>query len=205
MKLFTGSYMGDRPVVNMDAAVAKAAVDVAHAEGKPVFAHPQNRTGVDAVVAAGVDVLAHTIPNTTDELAQFKFQGTALIPTLSIWMSVSIDPAVTERLVRSGVDQLKAFSANGGLVLFGTDVGFYTFFDPSLEFELMHQALSEMEVLASLTTNPASYFKAARKGRVEQGFDADPVVLEGDPAVNVRNFAKLVATIRAGQVIYEKP
>ena len=209
MKLFTGSYMGDRPVVNMDAAVAKAAVVVAHAQGKPVFAHPQNRKGVDVAVAAGVDVLAHTIPTepgyTTDELAHFKSKGTALIPTLSIWMSVSIDAAATERLVRSGIDQLKAFSANGGLVFFGTDVGFYTFSDPSLEFELMHHALSEMEVLASLTTNPASYFKAERKGRVEQGFDADLVVLDGDPAVNVRNFAKVVATIRAGQVIYEKP
>ena len=44
MKLFTGSFMGDdKPVTNMDAAVARAAVDVAHAQGKPVFAHPQNR------------------------------------------------------------------------------------------------------------------------------------------------------------------
>src|ERR1700687_1497346 len=39
MKLFTGVYMGSKPVVNMDAAIAKAAVDVAHAQGKPVFAH----------------------------------------------------------------------------------------------------------------------------------------------------------------------
>jgi imidazolonepropionase-like amidohydrolase len=209
MKLFTGSYMGNRPVVNMDAAVARAAVDVAHAQGKPVFAHPQNRTGVDVALAAGVDVLAHTIPTepgyTTDELAQFKSQGTALIPTLSIWMSSSIDPAVTEELVRSGGDQLKAFSAIGGLVLFGTDVGFFTFSDPSVELELMNRALSETEILASLTTNPASYFKAGRKGRLEQGFDADLVVLDGDPAANVRNFAKIVSTIRAGQVIYSKP
>jgi imidazolonepropionase-like amidohydrolase len=209
MKLFTGSYMGSRPVVNMDAGVAKAVVDVAHAQGKPVFAHPQNRAGVAVVLAAGVDVLAHTIPTesgyTTDELAQFKSQFTALIPTLSVWKSVSIDPAVTEWLVRSGVDQLKAFSTNGGPVLFGTDVGFYTFSDTSLEFELMHRALSEMEVLATLTTNPASYFKATRKGRVEQGFDADLVVLDSDPAVDVRNFANVVTTIRAGQVIYEKP
>jgi hypothetical protein len=43
MKLFTGAFMGDKPVVNMDAAIVKAAVDVAHAQGKPVFAHPQNK------------------------------------------------------------------------------------------------------------------------------------------------------------------
>src|SRR5215831_6859039 len=63
MKLFTGSYMGNKPVVNMDAAIAKAAVEVAHARGKPVFAHPQNTAGVNAVIAAGVDVLAHTVPS----------------------------------------------------------------------------------------------------------------------------------------------
>ena len=45
----------------MDPAIAKAAVDVAHAQGKPVFAHPQNMAGVETVIAAGVDVMAHTV------------------------------------------------------------------------------------------------------------------------------------------------
>ena len=209
MKLFTGAYMGNKPVANMDAAIAKAAVDVAHAQGKPVFAHPQNRIGVDVVLAAGVDVLAHTVPTepdyTPEQLGQFKSQGTALIPTLSLWTTVTLDPAATARLVQSGINQLKTFSANGGLVLFGTDVGFTKGYDTSLELELMHQALSEREVLASLTTNPALYFKAAKKGRVEKGSDADLVVLDGDPAADVRNLAKVVYTIRAGQVIYQKP
>jgi imidazolonepropionase-like amidohydrolase len=209
MKLFTGAYMGNKPVVNMDPAIAKAAVDVAHAQGKPVFAHPQNRTGVNVVLAAGVDILAHTVPSepgyTPEQLAQFKSQGTALIPTLSLWTTVVLDPAITARLVQSGVDQLKTFSANGGLVLFGTDVGFTKLYDTSLEFELMHRALTEMEVLASLTTNPARYFKAEKKGRVEKGFDADLVVLDGDPAEDVRNLAKVIYTIRAGQIIYQRP
>jgi imidazolonepropionase-like amidohydrolase len=209
VKLFTGTFMGDKPVVNMDPAIAKAAVDVAHAQGKPVFAHPQNGRGVDVVLAAGVDVMAHTASSapsyTPEQLAQFKAQGTALIPTLSLYTTVVIDPAVTVRLVQSGVDQLKTFAANGGPVLFGTDVGFTKLYDTSLEFELMHRALSEMDVLASLTTNPASYFKSARKGRVEAGFDADLVVLDGDPATDVRNLAKVVTTIRAGKIIYQKP
>lgn len=208
MKLFTGAFMGSKPVVNMDAAIAKAVVDVAHAQGRPVFAHPQNRIGVDVVLAVGVDVLAHTVPTepgyAPEQLVQFKSQGTALIPTLSLWTTVA-DPAVTARLVQSGVNQLKTFSANGGLVLFGTDVGFTRMYDTSLELELMHRALSEREVLASLTINPALYFKAAKKGRVENGFDADLVVLDDDPAADVRNLAKVAYTIRAGQIIYQKP
>jgi imidazolonepropionase-like amidohydrolase len=60
-------------------------------------------------------------------------------------------------------------------------------------------------VLASLTTNPASYFKAVKKGRVEEGFEADLVVLDGDPAAEVRSLARILYTIRAGQIIYQKP
>jgi len=206
IKLFTGSFMGDKPVVNMDPAIAKAAVDVAHAQDRPVFAHPQNRTGVDTVIAAGVDVLAHTTPGVQnyapEQLARFKSQGIALIPTLSLFTTVVLDPGATARLVDSTVNQLKAFSENGGVVLFGTDVGFTKVYDTSLEFELMNRAISPSQVLASLTTNPAQYFKAAKKGKVEQGFDADLVVLDGDPLADVRNLAKVAYTIRAGQVIY---
>jgi len=209
MKLFTGVYMGDKPVINMDVAVAKAAVDVAHAQGKPVFAHPQNKTGMETVIAAGVDVLAHIIPGqpgySPEQLAKFKAQDIALIPTLSLFAKTIGGPALAARLVDSGVQQIKAFSGNGGAILFGTDVGFTTIYDTSVEYELMHRALSEKEVLATLTTNPARYFKAAKKGKVEKGFDADLVVLDGDPMADVSNLAKVAYTIRAGQVIYRKP
>jgi imidazolonepropionase-like amidohydrolase len=69
----------------------------------------------------------------------------------------------------------------------------------------MHRAISESEVLASLTTNPAAFFKADKKGRVEKGFDADLVVLDEDPMSDVRNLAKVAYTIRAGKIIYQKP
>ena len=79
MKLFTGAYMGDKPVINMDAAIVKAAVDVAHAQGKPVFAHPQNRIGVDNAIAGGVDILAHTVP--TETQLHGRGTGSFQIPT----------------------------------------------------------------------------------------------------------------------------
>jgi imidazolonepropionase-like amidohydrolase len=208
MKLFTGAYMGDKPVINMDTAIVKAAVDVAHSQGKPVFAHPQNGTGADNAVIGGVDILAHTLPGendyTSEELSRFKSQHTALIPTLTLWTTVVSDPAIVARLEQNGTNQLKSFSTNGGPVLFGTDVGFITIYDTSQEYELMHRALSVNEILASLTTNPAAYFKAAKKGRVEKGFDADLVILDADPAADVRNLAKVACTVRADQIIYQK-
>jgi imidazolonepropionase-like amidohydrolase len=210
IKLFTGAYKGeDKPVVNMEAAIAKAAVDVAYAQGKPVFAHPQNTAGIEAVIAAGVDVMAHTVGRQpgypVEQLARFKQQGTALTPTLSLFAKLPLPPEIVGRLVDNIVGQLKSFSENGNTVLFGTDVGYIQLYDTTLEYELMRRSLSERQVLASLTTNPASYFKAAKKGRVEQGFDADLAVLDGDPIADVRNLAKVAYTIRAGKVIYQKP
>jgi imidazolonepropionase-like amidohydrolase len=196
IKLFTGSYKGeDKPVVNMDVAVAKAAVDVAHALGKPVFAHPQNTAGIEAVIAAGVDVMAHTVGRQPgyppEQLARFKQQGIALTPTLSLFAKLPVPPEIVARLVDNIVGQLKSFSENGGAVLFGTDVGYTQLYDTTLEYELMRRALSERQVLASLTTNPARYFKAAKKGRVEKEFDADLVILDGDPITDVTNLAKV--------------
>jgi imidazolonepropionase-like amidohydrolase len=210
IKLFTGSYKGeDKPVVNMDVAVAKAAVDIAHAQGKPVFAHPQNTAGIEAVIAAGVDVMAHTVARQpgypSEQLARFKQQGIALTPTLSLFAKLPLPPEIVARIVDNIVGQLKSFSESGGTVLFGTDVGYIQLYDTTLEYELMHRALSERQILASLTTNPAQYFKAAKKGRVEKGFDADVVVLDGDPVADVKNLARVAYTIRAGKVIYQKP
>ncbi len=45
IKVFTGSIMGHGKITPMPANVARAAVDVAHASGKPVFAHPSNHAG----------------------------------------------------------------------------------------------------------------------------------------------------------------
>jgi imidazolonepropionase-like amidohydrolase len=113
-------------------------------------------------------------------------------------------PAI-DKMLQGGVDELKQYSSAGGTILFGTDVGFQTEYDPTHEFEYMGRVLSWREILASLTTNPSEFFKATTKGRVEQGRDADLVVLDADPAGDVGNFAKVAYTIRGGKVIYARP
>jgi len=154
-------------------------------------------------------VMAHIVPSepsyTPEQLSRFEQHGTALIPTLAMFSTTIGGPALAARVVQNGLNQVRAFSDNGGVILFGTDVGFTSLYDTSREYELMRRALSERQVLASLTTNPARYFKAARKGLVEAGFDADLVVLDGDPVADVGNLAKVAYTIRAGQIIYQKP
>jgi imidazolonepropionase-like amidohydrolase len=208
IKLFTGAYMGAKPVVNMDTSIVKAAADIAHAQSKPVFAHPQNRAGVDNALAGGVDVLAHTVPSegnfTSSELSEMKHRHTALIPTLTLWTTVVQDPTVGERLVQAGADQVKSYSSQGGIILFGTDVGFMSKYDTTQEFEFMARALGWRDILASLTTAPSAFFKASTKGRVAKGMDADLVILDADPAVDIKSLSKVAYTIRDGKIIYRK-
>ncbi len=207
IKLFTGAFMGDKPVINMPTDIVKAAVEVAHAEAKPVFAHPQNHVGADNALAGGVDILAHTLPIegsfTPEELAQMKAQHTALIPTFTLWTTVTSNQRVIDQIEAATVAQTKAFLSQGGTILFGTDVGFISIYDTTKEFEFMGRAMGWRDILASLTTNPSEYFKAASKGRVEKDMDADLVILDADPADDVRNFAKVAYTIRNGRVIYQ--
>ena len=68
---------------------------------------------------------------------------------------------------------------------------------------MAHAGLTPMQILASLTTAPAARWTAAeRRGRVVPGLDADLVVLDGVPAANVRRFAAVKCTSRAGAEVF---
>jgi len=104
---------------------------------------------------------------------------------------------------RGVLEELRTFRAAGGQVLFGTDVGYMHAYDTAREFELMAKAgMSADDILESLTTAPAARWKDARLGRVAPGYQADLVVLGGDPAEDVKNFANVRCVFRAGKLIY---
>jgi imidazolonepropionase-like amidohydrolase len=100
---------------------------------------------------------------------------------------------------------LRAYSNAGGQILFGTDVGYMTDYDPTDEYVLMSRAgLTPMQILASLTTAPSERFKeSATRGTIAPGRDADLAVLAADPAQDAANFAKVRYTIRHGRIIYQ--
>ena len=58
--------------------------------------------------------------------------------------------------------------------------------------------------LAMLTTAPAARFASGGTGRIGPGMTADVVVLDGDPTLDVRAFAKVRMTMRDGRVIYRR-
>jgi imidazolonepropionase-like amidohydrolase len=186
---------------------------VAHAAGKPVFAPPSNRTGVEHALAGGADVLAHTIPMepafTTDALQQTTRRRVALIPTLALFpdeVRKEGGPADRQRaILERAIHQVRQYFQTGGPILFGTDVGYTQLYDPTAEYEHLQRAgLTWRDILAALTTNPARTFGAGEAGEVAAGGPADLVVLDADPATDVRNFARVSHTLRRGRILYAK-
>jgi imidazolonepropionase-like amidohydrolase len=180
--------------------MAEAAVFEAHRHGKLAFTHPSDVAGLEVALDAGVDVLAHAIDAThrlsPGHFERMKRQGMALIPTLKLLASNSREEVL---------NQVREYSAIGGRILFGTDVGYLTDYDPQREYELLSASgLSWREVLATLTTNPVDQFsESERRGRIEPGKEGDIVVLSSDPAIDIHAFVDIRYTIRAGEVIYD--
>jgi imidazolonepropionase-like amidohydrolase len=211
IKLFTGSLQGAR-VANMPLAMVQAATAEAHRRHLPVFAHPQNMAGLELAINGGVDILAHTVPDsppwTPEFVARLKSARMALIPTLTLFDFEARKGAASDSdrdaWIAKMVAELRAFSQADGEVLFGTDVGYTDHFDTALEFTLMARAgMSLQQTLASLTTAPARRFGVSgRSGRVVRGMAADLVVLDGDPAKDITALSKVRLVIRAGTIVY---
>jgi imidazolonepropionase-like amidohydrolase len=213
VKLFAGAIVGGEVgVLPMPLDQARALVAAAHAQGKPVFAHPSNLDGLNVSMESGVDVLAHTTPMTgpwpPELTARILAHHMALIPTLTL-IEVEAkkfgEPAdESKNDMDAAVQQVQVYSKAGGQILFGTDVGYTDAYDTTEEYRQLGRVLDWRQILASLTVAPAKRFGyAAHKGRLVPGMDADLVVLADDPAKDVAAFAHVRLTMRAGRTIYE--
>jgi imidazolonepropionase-like amidohydrolase len=213
-KLFLHTSPRQGVTRRMTPEIVRAAVEETHAQGKLVMAHPTSLDAIRVALDAGVDVLVHTTlgekqswdPATLDRM---KRANTSVIPTFKLWIyelkkEEGIPDNVVERLVGATFEELRSFMAVKGQVLFGTDVGYMHDYDPTDEYVLMGRAgMDAMQILESLTTGPAERWKeSTSRGRVEPGMAADLVVLDADPALDLRNFAKVRCVFRAGKLIY---
>ena len=213
IKIFTGSYVGQAPPVHLPLPVVQAVTAEAHAQGRLVVAHPQTLEGTQLAVDGGVDVLAHTAPQggawPQETIAQMVAKKMSVIPTLKLFRyeltRAKLPPIAIDRAQATAVRQLQAFAAAGGDVLFGTDLGYMTDYDPTEEFQRMAEAgLTFEQILAALTTNPVKRWSAGERGTVEVGKAADLVVLGADPATKIEGFADVRYTVRDGRVIFEQ-
>ena len=214
VKIFTGSYAEPGRIVVMPVDVVRGAVTAARGRGMRVIAHPSNSAGARAAVEGGVDILAHVFPDESggpwDRTlpARMVERGMALIPTLALFPwelgRLGLPPPIVQRVVATSHAQVRAFADAGGQILFGTDVGYMSVYDPTEEYAALARAgLTYPRILAALTIAPAERFgMSTRTGRLATGLEADVTVVEGDPAQDIRALARVRYALRGGRLIY---
>lgn len=209
IKLWSASPTGNGVDLMPDSLIQEAAT-ICKKYQLPLFAHPTNNAGVRTAIANGVSVLAHVAPDErqgwdTSILNEMTRRKIALIPTLKLfsWELRKEGLGDPNPLTETASHQLTNFVNAGLRVLFGTDVGYMSDYDPTEEYLLMQKAgMSFHQILASLTTAPSAQFNNRKTGSVEKGLSADLVILNSDPSQRISNLADVAMVFRNGMSIY---
>jgi imidazolonepropionase-like amidohydrolase len=199
----------------------RAVVDEAHAAGLPVTAHAHGLPAVQMAMEAGVDGIEHCsfltdkgISQSDEDLARLTEAGTTVCPTLGFAGALVQPPNAAALLGKLGMTmeqvgemrkrQVARMHAAGVRVISGSDGGIaaakpHGLLPVSVAF-LVEAGVSTVAALASATALAADAFGlGGRKGRLRAGYDADLLVVDGDPVADIGSLTRPAAVFAAGR------
>ncbi|MBS0456305.1 MAG: amidohydrolase family protein [Proteobacteria bacterium] len=193
-------------------AEIKAAVELAHAAGKPVAVHAATDAGMRLAIAAGVDSIEHGDGGSPETFALMKQHGIAYLPTLTAAEAYAqyfehhqAGQAPTPRMQQAAQAFRYALAA-GVTIGCGSDVGVFAHGTNWREVEWMARlGMSNTQALQAATVTDARILrKAGELGRIATGYDADLVAVAGDPLADLRAIEHVAFVMKAGR-IYKQP
>lgn len=187
--------------------VLQAVVEAVHAEGARVAVHSQNAVGGAAAVAARVDSLEHGMGLPIELLARMAEQGTALTPTLSVFLmslpevqsrpdSARKNWYVTGTLAHPGL--VAAAGEAGVTILAGTDS------HPTGAIVDEIQALADAGLATHLALGAGSWTARTYLGLpgLVDGGPADAVIYKHDPRNDLSELRRPLAILLRGKLVY---
>ncbi|MEU7474571.1 amidohydrolase family protein [Lentzea sp. NPDC042327] len=188
----------------LDSATIAALVTAAHARGLVVVGHVSSAAGLDQLVPAGADVVAHVPTDDLDDtlVDRMALAGISVGPTLvtaeNALRSANRAAATVRRLAEAGIPLLAGTDAPNPGTAFGQAL--------HRELELLVGCgLSPAEALAAATAEPARVFGLGDRGRIAPGLRADLVLVSGDPLTDITAVRAVERVWRAGVQCERRP
>jgi len=199
----------------------RVVVGEAHAVGLPVTAHAHGLPAVHMAMAAGADGIEHCSfltdkgpSQSGQDLARLAEAGTAVCPTPGMAGTPEPTPNAAALLAKLGMTFEQVMEMNkrrvgqmhaaGVRVVSGSDGGIaaakpHGLLPASVAF-LVEGGVSTVAALASATVLAAAACGLGdKKGRLRAGYDADLLVVDGDPVADIGALARPAAVFAGGR------
>ena len=185
----------------------KTAVDVAKSSGRTVAVHSGTTEGMRRAILAGVTTIEHGDGGNAELFKMMKEKGIALCPTLAATEAISsyhgwkkgVDPD-PEGVKHKHVIFTEALKS-GVIICCGGDVGVFPHGDNAREMILMAEyGMKPIDVLRSATSVNAEVFGLKKSGNIKPGYFADLVVVEGNPAEDIKAVKQVKLVMKDGQI-----
>ncbi len=194
-------------------AQLRAVVEQATKRGLPVLAHAHGDEGAYAAVKAGVRSIEHGTYLSDSTLRLMATSGTFLVPTYSTLLDLRDpggdydDPVLhirAEHMIPVAQRMVRRARALGVRVITGVDTQYGPASVTRVSQEIVaftELGFSPMEAIKSATSLAAECLGlGAKTGRLASGFEADLIVVEGNPLDDIRVIQDVTVVVSNGRV-----
>jgi len=191
----------------------RAAVEAAHAKGRPVAIHSYGASGVRDAVRAGADSVEHGIDLDDETLAEMVKRGTVWVPTIDHnryyvdardeygFAPETIPPL--EEYIRKNLDSTRRAFAAGVKIAMGSDAVYTMFGQNTRELGwFVKLGMTPTQALATATTNGAAILgREDELGAIAPGYYADIDAVDGDPLADINVVINNVKWVMKGGAV----